>query len=54
MAVIFNSYPLTEQVHERITCALMKVWQRHIAGTESLIESSVQRMKFISKIPHIH
>jgi hypothetical protein len=37
-----------------ITCALMKVWQCHIAGRESLIESSVQRMKFSAKIPHLH
>ena len=32
----------------------MKVRQRHIAGRESLIESSVQRMKFSAKIPHLH
>jgi hypothetical protein len=37
-----------------ITCALMKVRQGHIAGIESLIESSVQRMKFSTKIPHLH
>ena len=32
----------------------MKVWQCHIAGRESLIESSVQRMKFSAKIPPLH
>jgi hypothetical protein len=26
-------------------------WQYHLAGDESQIESSVQRMKFIAKIP---
>lgn len=37
-----------------LTCALMKVWQRHIPGRESLIKCSVQRMRFIAKIPHLH
>jgi hypothetical protein len=32
----------------------MKVWQRHIVGRESLIGSSVQRMRFITKIPHLN
>jgi hypothetical protein len=36
------------------TCALMKVWQRHIAGRESLIGSSVQRRKFSANFPHLH
>ncbi len=32
----------------------MKVWQRHNLGRESLIGSSVQRMRFITKIPLHH
>jgi hypothetical protein len=32
----------------------MKVWQRHIAGRESLIESLVQRIRFSAKNPHLH
>jgi hypothetical protein len=32
----------------------MKVWQRHIAERESLLGSSVQRMKLSAKIPLLH
>jgi len=45
---------MTSRPKRPITCALMKVWQRHIAGRESLLGSSVKCMKFSAKITHFH